>query len=442
MCGFWALVNQKEDVFDYQTFCTLGAANDRRGGDSCGIFIDGKTEYGIGDKALFEVFFWGSELLNNTFEARIALGHDRKASPGMAVNLQNAHPIVIEEDVEVAEGEDPRKEVKFVLVHNGTLYNHEKLAKKYIPDVNVTGMTDSQIIARLIYYSGWDWLAEYNGGTAFIAVDYREGEPKTFIWRGESKKTSVDKEAEEERPLYCNTDNDRLVVSSIGTYLAICDGNCYIVPANKVLEYRNGKLHVVKNIDRSKAQQNRIYDTSSNYNYNNTTSNTYIIHMPKTNLFRIDGHPADGPRRISSFGRVLTKYDAPSQYDTPHLICFFNGIALREIKAYTFLCKAWKRSGLTLEEFTEKYQNFIRYFSYDQCYFIDDLLYHAFDPWKSKLFTGDHYPLAQAVKSKYVNGKDTLEHITNTCEGSYDCFKNIPKFDYKGLWKEFIQSIA
>ena len=163
MCGIWAIINREPEPFDYQTFCTLGCANDRRGGDSCGVFIDGKTEYGIGDKSLFEAFFWTSELLNNTNTATIALGHDRKASVGMPINLQNAHPIVIEEDVPVGEGEEPRKEIKFVMVHNGTIYNYKELAKKHIPNVDITGMTDSQVLARLLYYSGYDFLAEYNG---------------------------------------------------------------------------------------------------------------------------------------------------------------------------------------------------------------------------------------------------------------------------------------
>ena len=445
MCGIFSIINQQDEVFDYQTFCTLGVANDRRGGDSCGIFIDGQTEYGINDKKYFEDFFWTSDLLNNTGISKIALGHCRKASPGMAVNLQNAHPIVIEEDVQVAEGEAPRREVKFVLVHNGTLYNHEKLAKKYIPDVNVTGMTDSQIIARLIYYSGWDWLAEYNGGTAFIAVDYREGEPKTYIWRGESKKTSVDKEAEEERPLYCNYENNRLVVSSIGTLLAICDGNCYLVPANKVITYENGRLKVVKVIDRSKAQQNRIYDASA-YTPHNTSYNSniavYITHVDKSNLFRADGNLVDGGRRISQYGKIITKFDNPTYYENQHTIFFFNGIALIEMKAYTFLSKAWKRSRMPLKEFTEKYQNFIRFFSYDKCYYVEDKMYKASSPWKCELFSGTYFPLGQARSYRYLNGIDTNAYIINTAEESFNCFKEVPNIDYKTIWKEFIQSIA
>ena len=43
MCGLAGILRTKKAKFDYQTFCTLGIANDSRGGDSCGVFIDGET---------------------------------------------------------------------------------------------------------------------------------------------------------------------------------------------------------------------------------------------------------------------------------------------------------------------------------------------------------------------------------------------------------------
>ena len=198
MCGLGGIINYEHKEFDYKTFCTLGIANDKRGGDSCGIFIDGKVEYGIGDKAHFEDFFWDSELLRETKEANIALLHDRKASVG-GISLEKAHPILIKEKVEVAEGEEPREEIKFVLIHNGTIHNYEDLAKKYIPNIDVKNLSDSQVIALLLYHSGFDFLAEYNGGAAFVAVDYRKETPEVLLWRGESKKFSSSTEAEEDK---------------------------------------------------------------------------------------------------------------------------------------------------------------------------------------------------------------------------------------------------
>lgn len=445
MCGIFAVINQEEDIFDYQTFSTLGVLNDSRGGDSCGIFIDGNVEYGIGNKAYFESFFWSSELLNNTATAKIALGHCRKASPGMPINLQNAHPIVITEDVTVTEGESPRKEIKFVLVHNGTLYNYEKLAKKYIPDVDIKDMTDSQVIARLIYYSGFDWLAEYNGGTAFIAVDYRQKDPQIYIWRGESKKSSVDKDSEEERPLYCNTDNNRLVVSSIASGVAICDGNAFYVPANTVLIYKNKKLYKFKEIDRSKAQQNKIYDPTTYVSSGNTYSasiSEWLRHNEKDNIYRIGKNKADGNIRLTTYGKILTKYDSYTQWETPHTVYFFNGIPLIEKKAYQFLYKAWKRTHLDLESFTENYQNLIRYFSTDQLYFFDQKAFRAITPWRSTLFDGYYFPLAQARKYKFVQGVLLDDYVIATAIESYSCLDKVPNIDYRTIWKEFIQSIV
>ena len=452
MCGIWAIINREPEPFDYQTFCTLGCANDRRGGDSCGVFIDGKTEYGIGDKSLFEAFFWTSELLNNTNTATIALGHDRKASVGMPINLQNAHPIVIEEDVPVGEGEEPRKEIKFVMVHNGTIYNYKELAKKYIPNVDITGMTDSQVLARLLYYSGYDFLAEYNGGTAFIAVDYRKEIPEVILWRGESKKNSYSKEAEEERPLFVSYENDRLVISSICSYLAICDGNCYILPANQVIRYKNGKLQILKEINRSKATQTQVYEYGSESNgaytnpyYKNRTNvgvTKYMGLKDLTNTYRIGEVNADGYIRMTIFGKILTKFDSCSQVENPKMLYFFNGIPLIEKKAYLFLCKAWKRTKLDLDSFTIMYQNLIRYFSVDKTYPENLLMYEATGPFNRKLFTGWHQMLTTAVGNRYNNGMKTAETRTTTVADSFSQLNEVPQYDYKTIWKEFIQSMG
>lgn len=445
MCGIWGIVNQKEDVFDYQSFCTLGCANDRRGGDSCGVFIDGKVEYGIDKKSHFEDFFWDSDLLNNTERATIALGHDRKASVG-GISLEKAHPIIIYEPVKVAEGEEPREEVKFVLVHNGTIHNYEALAKKYIPDIDIKGMSDSQVLARLLYYSGFEFLAEYNGGAAFIAVDYRGDKPEILLWKGESKKSSYYTQIEEERPLYVNTDNGRLVVSSIPSYLAIVDRTCYNVPANEVLKYEKGKLWIVKKIDRSKAQQNPVYEYSANdyhgtYTAANGVSHEYLHGVDYNNTYKIGQTIADGYVRMTSFGKVLKKNESVSATEKSHQVWFFNGIALINAKSFMFLCKALKRTRMNAEEFTRIYQNFIRYFSYDKCYFAEGKCYQAVEPFKRALYTGYYQLLTNAAAEYYADGVKTNVVRTTTVHDGFAVFEKEPEFDYKAIWKEFIQSM-
>jgi asparagine synthetase B (glutamine-hydrolysing) len=47
MCGIFGTISLKSKAFNKRAFCTMGVRNDSRGGDSCGIFIDGNVEYGI-----------------------------------------------------------------------------------------------------------------------------------------------------------------------------------------------------------------------------------------------------------------------------------------------------------------------------------------------------------------------------------------------------------
>lgn len=438
MCGIWAIINKEIEPFDYQSFCTLGCANDSRGGDSCGIFIDGKAEYGIDKKKYFEAFFWSSELLNNTKEALIALGHDRKASVG-GITLEKAHPIIITE-----KDEEDHDVIKFVMIHNGTVHDYEALAKKYIPDIDIKGMSDSQVLARLLYYSGFDFLAEYNGGAAFVAVDYRGKEPLVLIWRGESKKFSTSTELEEERPLYCNLNNGRLVISSIPSYLHIVDGDCYVVPANKVLTYQNDKLIILQEIDRSKAQQNKKIEYNSYYGNYNGGGNVYryLRCLPTDNIYMVGNDKADGVLRMTNFGRILNKYDSASSVEQQHIIFFFNGIALRDRKAYGFLCKAWKRTKMNLETFTATYQNLIRYFSIDQLYCSKDIMYQACTPFSRKEYSGWLQMLSETSCTRYVLGvKQQYDYRNNTIVESFKALSNVPDYDYKTIWKEFIQSM-
>ena len=94
MCGIFGIINKKVSKFDLGAFCTLGVNNDSRGGDSCGIFIDGWVEYGVNNLKLFKNFMTTSKLLKAIGKCSIALGHCRKASIG-SVNVENAQPIII-----------------------------------------------------------------------------------------------------------------------------------------------------------------------------------------------------------------------------------------------------------------------------------------------------------------------------------------------------------
>ena len=129
MCGIAGILRTKKAKFDYQTFCTLGIANDSRGGDSCGVFIDGETEYGTFKEKYFQDFFQDSKVINAAIDKKIniSLVHCRKASVGV-VSEKTAQPVVLR---------DKAGNVRFVLLHNGTIWNYEELAKKYIPNIDI-----------------------------------------------------------------------------------------------------------------------------------------------------------------------------------------------------------------------------------------------------------------------------------------------------------------
>ena len=82
MCGIFGIITPKPRKFDLRAFCVLGVNNDSRGGDSCGVFIDKKYEYGVNEFKFFYNFFPRSKVLNSVTKCQVALGHCRKASVG------------------------------------------------------------------------------------------------------------------------------------------------------------------------------------------------------------------------------------------------------------------------------------------------------------------------------------------------------------------------
>ena len=254
MCGIFGTINKtKPKRFRYTPFASLGIFNDSRGGDSCGIFIDKHYEYGVDKKKLFKDFMLESKVLEEFRgkEVSVAIGHCRKASVG-AINEANAQPVIIQDD---------KGEPEFVLIHNGTIKNHEELAKKYIPEVNITGMTDSQIMARIFYKSGYQVLSEYYGGSVFFIVDYRKGSPECFFFQGYSKNTEYTKEETQERPLFIVHRDGTLTFSSIYEILQVaCPGAKVWQPhANTLYSFTDKGLIREKEYPRDKVAQTLPY---------------------------------------------------------------------------------------------------------------------------------------------------------------------------------------
>lgn len=251
-CGIFGYIGIKQKL-DMSTFLTLGCINDSRGGDSCGIFVDQKVEYGVNNDKLFSKFYLKSKLIPKIKEVSIALGHCRKASVG-AINESTAQPVVIYNN----------KKVDFVLIHNGTLFNHQELSNKYLKNVPVY-FTDSQIIAHIIYNFGFEILKEYEGGGVFVMVDYRKDQenPTTYIFKGGSKEKFNSEEISDERPLYLSIEKNSIWFSSILTYLSITrwkKGNIISPKCNILYEIKKGIIISKTLYDRKDKCQSKYYD--------------------------------------------------------------------------------------------------------------------------------------------------------------------------------------
>lgn len=419
MCGIFGILTKKPKIFDYTTFTTLGIANDSRGGDSCGIFIDGKYDYGVKDEKLFSSFFLNNKLLDETWdtETKIALGHCRKASVG-GVSKETAQPVVIT---------DKAGNVRFVLIHNGTIHNYKELAEKYIPGVKIDGMTDSQVMARIFYYKGYDCLAEYNGGAVFFIVDYRQPEPLRLVFKGASKKTEYTKDATEERPLFYKCDEDELVFSSIYIWLEALRpcSKIYSLTPNVIWKFTGSKLVHYKTISRDKMTQDKKYKTYGTTVYGGSHYGTYgdysgyggsfsaqsytSVYLGSdktTNTYSEDGKKAHGKVSINYLGKIgSAPKHSLSKYDDYEDVYFYNGIALGNQKWFRVLDKFRKRLKMSEEEFVKNYQMLIRYLSLDRLLFEGDKLLEVKGPDEIVPYTGEFQMLGTQWCRRYEDGK-------------------------------------
>ena len=466
MCGIFGIINNRPKHFDYQTFCTLGVVNDERGGDSCGIFIDGDVEYGVDKLKFFSDFMKTSDLLENTKTSKIAIGHCRKASVG-AIGAGTAQPVVIYED---------NKPV-FVVIHNGTIYNYEALAKRYIPEENIVGLTDSQVMTRIFYKKGYDVLGEYNGGSAFVIVDYRKEEPEVFMFKGESLYNNV---LMEERPLYLIMNKDNVVFSSIGKYL-LCKktkSQLYTLMPNKLIKIdENSQLQVIKEYDRTEKHQNRVYypayygyDDDYDYYYgvgkykskyydkaekkkdhiiqlpakiqkNSNNNNRLILRFIKSNndgTYMIDGVLAQGFYYIDNNGKICTSDEVKKINNNLYRMFFFwQGVMLYNKECYKFLKKMAKVYNLTEGELIEDYPLLVHYLSpdpfKDDQTFNDGAMYDTKELDSFELFTNQQWQyfmsndcfwldeeglISANWSSDYIGKKATFDDYCKMCDSA------------------------
>ena len=477
MCGIFGTINSnKPKRFRYTAFASLGIINDSRGGDSCGVFIDGKYEYGTFGKKLFKDFMTESKVLEEFRgkDVSIAIGHCRKASIG-AVNEANAQPVIIK---------DENGNPEFVLIHNGTIKNHEELAKKYIPEVDVKDMTDSQVMARIFHKSGYQVLSEYYGGGIFFVVDYRTGKPVCRFFQGYSKQTEYTKDLVQERPFYFSYRDGTLVFSSIYEMLAAaCPGAVLWEPsANTLYSYSDKGLVAEKEYPRDKVAQTlpTYKTTATTYSYSGTgkslsqriedkkksatgtgtttttttpattTNNTTVfesiskLEIPKpakgqlrtvkdlhdrrieynykTSRYTVDNIPLHGAFAVSPYGLIL---DETSSNVRGRIIWFFDGIPFINKGQYFYdrfrtLCMDY---SMTPKEFTAQFPDVVRWYSSDRIYRDSNtnLLMVATGLKDHKPYTGLFMRICELYASKFENGLE-IDHSVSGIEAEKQNF--------------------
>jgi hypothetical protein len=395
MCGISGYIAKGKPISIQKTIIkTLGVFNDTRGGDSCGLYIDGNIEIGVDKTSDFSDFMLSSDILKNTKDTKVVFTHCRKRSVG-AISSETAQPVVFKND----EGE-----IDYVLMHNGTIHNADELWEKHNTEQKLEdSLTDSQKMAMLFYHYGYDELANYNGAAVFAIVDYRKNRenPEVLFWKGESISDCIQKTTQEERPFYFVYDKGCMIFSSIQKSLkCVSEEKVYTIKSNTLSKLSGGTLIVKKEYDRLTQYQVRKIDQSkkaivgygvyanqqsfdygdnynNNYNKYNYYNNTYNQNfMPnkkhkkeavgKLDYRNLDGciyfqnKKADGKFEVSAFG-YSTSFEKEELW-------FYNGYLLLGGKdTYLFLTKMqskYKEICSNKDEFAEYFVSVIRKYSY------------------------------------------------------------------------------
>jgi predicted glutamine amidotransferase len=295
MCGIFAWAGRNPATFNPYKFNTLGIMNEVRGKHSCGVTIDQEIYIGVDNNKVYRDFVASSDLpVPKKFPN--VIGHTRHATGG-AHNIHNAHPFGF--------GNSKNKnDYKFIGVHNGSLVNHENLAKKRnIPiTVNYTKPNDntkyhrvkidSEILLESIYKDeNFKVLSEYSGAAALVF--YKTNDPNTiYCYHGKSKMYRHDNEIVEERPLFYYQESKYSVyISSIKESLQIIAGGADKEHLIKSFDYNT--VYIIKNGDVKSAEKIKISRTkrsqksNDDYYFENETKtikkNNSVSNYPKNN---------------------------------------------------------------------------------------------------------------------------------------------------------------
>ena len=292
-------------------------------------------------------------------------------------------------------------------------------------------MTDSQIIAKIIYKHGYDVLTEYDGFGVFVFVDYRtkDRKPQYNLFKGASLQSIYQPEITDERPLYYIHDSNGIWFSSIATiFHAITykkDSSVYRLPANKLLTFEGNKLILIKEYDRSKKYQRtyvtnttstyvKEYDYSGKYQKTYSKDNTQLtipnlnsekdkIYLDEDFLYCVNGQHAHGMLLIDENGHVGYKGE---------IYHFYDGILLYNYKIYDALTSIQEDWQVDKEQFSSCAYSLI--YSFSNCIYYDPVttLYYRFFGGKMVEVCGKYIPTFNYDNKCYIFNKGALVKLS------------------------------
>lgn len=397
MCGIGGIINRSLAKFDKKSFEIIGVLNDQRGGDSSGIFIDGTFAKGLSAEALFSNH---TKQIKYPEESFISVVHCRATSPGLKTNLEQCQPVIIQGD-----------EGYLVVLHNGTISNTKELASKYLPNMNVTDLSDTQIMANIFYNYGFDVLLEYKGTATFNIIDYREENPKVYFFSGDSIYNSIKEDYAVERQLYYIKQENRFIFSSLSIPLYLIDDTVEIkrFPTNKLLELVDNDLVIVKEYDRSSLKKDTsktyiicnnyrsdddYYYDDNNYYFSSHSSNS-LTYDKSQNLYYAGNHIAHGYISFYNSGYISTLNSGD------YSLYFWRGRIVPHVRLFKIL-EQYSKECNDIQIFTALAEHVIDYCCYGPvldtkipCYVTDDFRYED-------LRTDEPYYTLYPNQKKYV----------------------------------------